>query len=145
MTPSAAASACRAAEALFGVPLLRPPRRSPGFDPPPAMVSDYSITTSATEGLFSYCTASIFQHRLPFSNSRSCVVSLLNWMPVVNVPAGLCDNGAPCGVQDDATAGAVDGIDAPSMRHRATLTYRHMRIEFAATSTKEPACLATLI
>jgi integrase len=32
-----------------------------------------------------------------------------------------------------------------SMRHRAALTYRHIRIKLAATSTEEPACLATLI
>ena len=28
------------------------------------------------------------------------------------------------------------------MRHRAALTYRHIRIKLAATSTEEPACLA---
>src|SRR5436190_20291614 len=50
--PEAATSACRAVEALFGVPCLRPPLRSPGFDPPPAMVSDYFIATLATEGCF---------------------------------------------------------------------------------------------
>jgi len=33
VTPDAATSASRAAEALFGVPGLRPPRCSPGFDP----------------------------------------------------------------------------------------------------------------
>src|SRR5207302_7844666 len=32
-----------------------------------------------------------------------------------------------------------------SMRHRAALTYRHIRIKLAATSTEEPACLAILI
>jgi amidase len=41
------------------------------------------------------------------------IFSLLNWMPVVNVPAGLCENGVPCGLQiacrpyDDAGAAAA--------------------------------------
>jgi amidase len=41
------------------------------------------------------------------------IFSLLNWMPVVNVPADPCDNGVPCGLQiacrpyDDVTAAAL--------------------------------------
>jgi hypothetical protein len=45
-------TACRAAEALFGVPLLRPPRRSPGFDPPPAMADNACARLELRQGGF---------------------------------------------------------------------------------------------